>query len=165
MAALDPTNVTASVTATTAVKITWENAQVSHTNNKVEYLDVTGSGTWTTASAVISPSATEYEVTGLSVHNEYRFRVQALDGGGDSAAVASLSVWTWPNATGLYFAAYAPAVPEAEEWTHVINLTRATPFLNGTARSYKSMRAINMEEINPNDWRWGPELTEPAFVS
>lgn len=75
----DPTNVTASATGDGSILVSWENAQETHAHNRVEYRDITGSGSWTTASSSIAADATSYEITGLSAANEYEVRVTALN--------------------------------------------------------------------------------------
>ncbi|MEM0966620.1 MAG: fibronectin type III domain-containing protein [Verrucomicrobiota bacterium] len=121
-----PTNVNAAAESAGVIRVTWTNAQTTHEFNKVEYRDITGAGSWTTASSTIAAATSTYDITGLSALNQYEVRVSALNTAvaqvDEITAVADLS----DSLDGLYFDVYDSAGP-VRVWFDVDNSGTSAP--------------------------------------
>lgn len=85
---------------------------------------------------------------------------------GDSDTVdANQTTFIRPNTEGIYYAADITDTITPTTWTHIITLTQSSPFLNGKASSISDTFNRTTSTIIPEDWRWGPELTIPAYTS
>lgn len=121
-----PTNVSARASSSTSITVSWTNAQTTHDNNRVEFRNITDSGSWTVASSAVAATATSYEVTGLDPTHLYDFRVTAIN-----AAVAQVDevvavADSAGSLDGLYFD-LADASGPVRVWFDVDNSGTSAP--------------------------------------
>jgi hypothetical protein len=90
-----PTDVAVDSVTASSARVTWADASANETGFKVQYRNITDSGSWTSAPG--SPTAADEEslvVGDLLPSTEYEFRVAATNGDGDSSWVTSSPVTT-----------------------------------------------------------------------
>jgi hypothetical protein len=162
MSAGNPTNVTAVAISLGTVRVSWTNAQTTHDNNRVEYRNITDSGSWVVSSSTIAPTATTHNVTGLDGSKLYSFRVTALDSGGDSSEVEiARGIYTLPTQPGTYLISQIQN-PLVNDWTHLAVVTGASPFLQGNAFPFSDQNSI-FQRFQFGQFLWGPAVTIASY--
>ena len=120
-----------------------------------------GAGSWTNLETDYTASAREYTKSGLTATTDYEFRIRASDTGGDSSYVESNDFYTWPAATGWFWAAYPDTTATA--WTHLAEVVRATPFLDINLMPLAEGNSMHYN-ADPEDILFGDELSVPSWI-